>query len=122
MPRTLRIGDDGDLDLTGGRAHWVTGPSAVAQNIRTRLRAFVGEWFLGLQRYGVRYWEDVLVHHPNGYALERAFADVILATPDVTGLDALDLDVPADGTRRLIVSGTARTATGPIDFRDVLEP
>lgn len=121
MPRTLRINDDGDLDLSGGRAHMLTGPEAVAQNIRTRLRTFRGEWFMGLQRYGVPYYEDVLVHHPNAYALEKAFADVVLGTPDVVALEKLDLELPEDGTRELRVYITARTAETTITFTEVLE-
>lgn len=117
--RTARVNDDGDLDLTGGRATLIENDQATAQLIRSYLRTFRGEWYLKRLTLGVPYWEDVLVHAPNGALLESIFAKAILERPGVRGLDQLDLDLGDD--RTLLVEYTANTKTGTISRSVPLE-
>jgi len=62
--RDILLDEDGDLDLTRGGS-WAADEDAIAQEIRVRLRTFLGEYFLdtlgrGLpyERWATSKWSD----------------------------------------------------------------
>lgn len=117
---TVLVNDDGDLDLTGGRATLILDDPATAQIIRSYLRTVLGEWFLRLKTLGVPYWEDILVHAPSASLVEGIFAKAILERPRVVGLTTLDLELLVDPARTLKLDYVATTQTGTISRSEVL--
>ena len=76
----------------------------MAQDLRTRLNMFRGEWFLDLQE-GVPYFENIIgVKDPDKNQIKSIFRDAILATDYVTSVTSLDL----------VIDGSTRSAT--LDF------
>lgn len=86
-------------------------PNAVAQAIQTRLRLWLGEWFID-QTDGTPYVQAVLGKHTQdgaAYALRAR----ILETPGVTGLTEFELRVSTD-QRTAFVDAHVQTAYGPV--------
>jgi hypothetical protein len=96
MP-VYRVIPTGDLALTGDPSPYAVGIATLAQGgqlvviegleqirqrIATRLKFFVGEWFLDL-RQGVPYYRDVFVSNPNLALIRSLFRRVVLRTPGV---------------------------------------
>jgi hypothetical protein len=112
MARTVRLTSTGDLDVTNGRAHMISGGEATTQLLQNRLLSIYGEWFYGRRR-GVRYFEDVLGFYPEGSLLEAIFVDVVRGTTGITGLNKLELDLDPL-TRELLVDVDANSGQGNI--------
>jgi hypothetical protein len=95
---------DGQLELFGDPTIPEDFRAAVAQDLRTRLNMFRGEWFLDLQE-GVPYFENIIgVKDPDKNQIKSIFRDAILATDYVTSVTSLDL----------VIDGSTRSAT--LDF------
>ena len=73
----------------------------VVQRLKTRLRFFLGEWFLDLT-VGTPYLQRILVKAPNLGYIRGALRERILGTEGVARLDRLDLRFDRV-TRRLSV-------------------
>lgn len=101
----------GDLDVSTGRVQLIEGHDAIVQILARRLRTILGEWFTGRKTVGVPYYEDVLVRGPSALILQQRFAAAILGSPGVDGLARLDLDMPENKPRTLVVDFEA-TAGG----------
>jgi len=107
----IEIGNSGDLVL-------VTGLDAIAQDLRTRILFFKGEWALDT-RLGVPYFEEILKKAPDLNVVRAIYNDVITSTEGVFSVNNLDLEY--DGiTRRLSVSFSCQTIEGPLTFEDEL--
>ena len=81
----------------GGSLVVIEGLEQIRQRIASRLKLFVGEWFLDL-REGVPYYRDVLVKNPNLPLVRSLFRRVILDTPGV--LSVAKIDIVVDFTTR----------------------
>lgn len=106
----IKLGTDGDLDLSGSELTLVEDAEAIAQEIRIGLKLFQGEWFLD-QRVGMPYIQQILVKNPNLDVLQNLFVQAIESVPGVATVDdcALTLD---NETRTLLVTFTATTDDG----------
>lgn len=102
----------GDIDVSTGDLLLTSGTEAIAQNLRIRLRMFLGEWFLDT-RQGIPYFRNILIKNPRTNVVRSIFRQAILTTPGVTGLDKLVLDFD-NSLRQLDVSFDAVTDTGEI--------
>jgi hypothetical protein len=80
--------DDILVDPQGKMRLTRTVEEEVRQLLRTRLRRFLGEWFLDT-RLGVAYFRDVLVHAPNLSVIRALFSKEISETPGVANLKEL---------------------------------
>ncbi len=99
----LDFGDGSDLQLS-------TGIPAVVQALRERLKTFAGEWFLDLD-HGVDYYGALLGQKFDPVVAQGAFRPVILATPNVVELLALNVAFDVT-TRTLSIEFSVRTAFG----------
>lgn len=82
----------GDLKLTTGQITLTPDlKTAVAQSVVTRLRMFLGEWFMDT-REGMPWIEVVLVKAPSLPRILAVFRAVILETPGVSAIQRLSLD------------------------------
>jgi len=115
----IKLDDSGDLVIgTDGDLVLVTGIDAIAQDLKTRLLFFKGEWDLDT-RLGVPYFEEILKKAPDLNVVRSIYNDVITSTEGVLFVD--DLTLEYDGpTRRLSVSFSCQTTEGPLTFEDEL--
>lgn len=86
-----RVIPAGDVDLVSGRPVILQGPEAVRQKIATRLKFFLGEWFLNL-REGLPYFRVVLVRRPDITLIRTLYRRAILSVQEVASLTSLDVD------------------------------
>ncbi|MBD8680291.1 hypothetical protein [Pseudomonas sp. CFBP 13719] len=105
-----RLDEDGDLAM--GQVKLLTGYAAaeVAQNVVTRLKFFLGEWFLDTSD-GTDWFGSVLGKGSAMASRESVIRRRILLTPGCAGMTAFA--VTADiATRELTVSATIVSQSG----------
>ncbi|CAB3744729.1 MULTISPECIES: hypothetical protein [Achromobacter] len=114
MALDLALSADHDLDLDLlGRTSFVDGAERIAQQIKTTLLTFLGEWFLDTT-FGVPYFDDVLVKSPNRASIEAIFRARIRAVPDVARVRGLELQIERQ-LRVLRVTYDVDTAAGRLE-------
>lgn len=116
--RVRRLDDAGDMTFGQGSANFLIDSSAcVAQNIKTRLELWTGEWFLD-DREGMP-WSTEVLGSGTKPIYDLAIKTRILETPGVTEIDDYTSQRGAD--RRLVVSGSVVTqfSADPIPFGPV---
>lgn len=113
----LKLDNDHDLTLTasGDDLVLVDGVEAIRQDIDTRLRTFLAEWFLDL-RVGMPYFQKVLGQKPRLPILQSLFVRAVVETPGVLA-PLNDFEIDFDGaTRRLSVSFRCDTVEGELTY------
>jgi hypothetical protein len=103
----------GDKLIQGGNWVMVRGLPSIAQDLRTSLQLFAGEWFLD-QSIGLPWFQSILVKNPNVRFVRSIFADAIQARPGVVGLANLQLDFDR-ATRVLRVTFSVQTDAGLLE-------
>jgi hypothetical protein len=84
-------------------------PETVAQAVLTRLRLWVGEWFVD-QTEGTPYQQAVLGMHTQ-QLVEPAMRQRILGTEGVIGIESFSYSVNAD-TRQASINAVVNTTYG----------
>jgi hypothetical protein len=79
---TRALDSNGDWTFGSGINNYLTGNAEIAQNIQTRLQAFLGDCFFDMGS-GIDWFN--LLGGKNQLALQLAVAAVILNTTNVTG-------------------------------------
>ncbi len=103
-----------DWDFSTGDLVLLTGSAAVAQQLKIRLRMFLGEWFLDT-RTGMPYFQSILVKNPNFAAIKSIFREAIVTTPGVS--DVGDITLTLDSSRQANVAFQALADDGTVlDF------
>ena len=92
-------------------------PEAVAQAILTRLKLWLGEWFID-QTEGTPYAQAVLGKHTQT-SVAHALRSRILGTPNVTELTNFELHTDVN-QRATSVSAQVQTAYGPVAIVETL--
>jgi hypothetical protein len=103
-------GQTGDLDLTGHRLNLITGEAAIEQNLRIRLRFFLGEHFLDL-RQGMPFFSEILIKNPNMLLVRSIFRQAILDTAGISAVTSLTASINSS-TRTLSLNFAATMDTG----------
>jgi hypothetical protein len=106
---TLKLDANGDVDVSGGTLHFLTGAAAVAQSVQSRLRYVKGECYRD-EAIGTDWW-SVIGEKPNPAAVRDMVRRTILGTPGVGSLVSLDLTLDA-ATRQLTGTFKAKTDDG----------
>jgi hypothetical protein len=103
---------DADGDLALGKEEFLTGYSAeeVAQNVVTRLKFFLGEWFLNTAD-GTDWFGSVLGKGSALASRESVIRRRILLTPGCAGMTAFSVTSDAL-TRELTVSASIVSTSG----------
>ncbi|KKM27022.1 hypothetical protein LCGC14_1578880 [marine sediment metagenome] len=116
----IAIDNFNDIAIVNGDLRIVTGPDAIAQSLRIRLRFFLGEWFLDT-RIGIPYYQAILLKNPNLVATRGIFGQVIRTSPGVISVGDLTLDLNA-AKRRLVLTFSALLdgSDTPVDFSEEL--
>jgi hypothetical protein len=107
-----------DLALLDGDLVLADGLDAIAQDLRSRLRLFQGEWILDTAA-GVPYYQDILKKNPNPQIVAGVLQNAILNTPGVLELLKFDLDF-VTATRSLKIDFEVRAREGVINFSEIL--
>lgn len=96
-------------ELKTSGVQFLEGDDAVAQNIRYRLRLFLGEYFLDVTE-GTPWYQSILGKAPQDVA-EVNLKQRIVSTPGVRGIERFTFSTDRD-QRSITVNLTARTDTG----------
>ena len=99
---------DYDFRIIGGRLQRVTGADAVAQRLRVRLHAYLGEWFLD-RRFGLPWYDGEMLGASNSRLISPLIRREILKDPEVEAV--LSFAVSQIG-RQLSIQATVRTTRG----------
>lgn len=105
---------DANRDMTfgqGGQNFLINSPAAVAQAVDTKLRLWMGEWFLDLTE-GTPYPSDVLGSN-TAATRDSAIRDRILSTPGVSGIVSFSSELVG---RAWSVSAVLNTIYGQTPF------
>ncbi len=108
----LRLLGGNELDLSGGRLNFVSGPDETRQAIQTALSLVKGEWFLDTDA-GVPLFERILVKGPNLALVKSVIRKTVLAVPRVTGVPVLEVTFNR-AARSLAVQFTATSDAGTV--------
>lgn len=114
---TVRLTADGDLDVTDGRAHLLSGAPAVAQIMRGRFLAVRGE-FVCDRTAGIELWEEILVSNPDLPIIHAIYARHAARTPGIATVNAVDLDFVG---RTLHIEISAASIYGPVVLSELKE-
>lgn len=110
----LKLTADGDLDITNGELSFVRGRDAIAQDIKMALSTWLGESIYDTTA-GVPYLQIIFKEKsPNVDAIRLILKQIAERRPGVLGVQ-LEPDYDRQ-TRKLTVTGTARTIDGEVDF------
>jgi len=114
MSMTYQLTNVGDVKFENGNFVPVVGVSALIDRIATRLRTFLGEWFLNTE-IGVPYYQNILGQkNPNFGVLYAIFAKEIRDTVGVISLRRLSLDYEA-GDRQLSITFSVQAEDGILE-------
>ena len=91
-----------------------SGIDDIAQDVQTRLKTFLGEWYLDT-RIGVPYYSRILGQKPQIGLIKGVFRDTIMTTPGIIRITQLDLTYEG-ATRGVIVRFKADTTAGPLNY------
>lgn len=101
----------GDIALRSGRAGLLlaTAGDKIVQNIKQRLKVFLGEWFLDLSK-GIPYYRDFLGRRGSSTSVFRSvIRDQVAATAGVIQVLAVEANLDRQ-TRKLTIAWRAQIA------------
>jgi len=110
------IGDD--IYIQARDLQLVSGLDALAQRLLVRLRTFKGEWYVD-GRWGVPFYQGVLLKGALKSKLESIFRKAILDTPGVKSLTKFALDYDTQ-TRELSIEFEAQADEGTVAVSETL--
>jgi len=96
----IAIGEDGDISIT----------TSIRQAARIRLQWFLAEWRFA-PRFGIPYFEEVLVKNPNQELVRRIIRDELIAINGIRDVVNLTLTID-NATRRGLLRFTMVTDIG----------
>lgn len=85
--RVAGIDSTGDWQFGRGKASYKTNSDAIAQNVVTRLRSFVNDWFLDIT-FGID-WVELLGEKSGSDQIKRAVEKMVLQTIGVKSISKL---------------------------------
>lgn len=110
MRVTLAIDPDTNDVFFGvdGALAIVTGPEAVGQHVRARLKTFQGEWFLDSE-VGVPWLDEIFAREYNAALAEAVTKATILDTDGVIGIETFSVGFDRQTRGLLLRQITVRT-------------
>lgn len=114
----ILLDSSGDWAVASGKLQLATKQDEIAQIVSTRLRTFLGEWFLDV-RLGVPWFSKILKKNPNPAEIEAILAQTIVESPGIVTLTDFQLTLD-NVTRKLRVTFQAKSIAGIINFTEVI--
>jgi hypothetical protein len=108
-PRDILLTDDGDIYIAGGDIWFVGGIDAIAQECKTALQLFTGEYLLDATA-GVP-WLTLLDRGTTNAQLDAAVRQCLRTVPDVATVDNVTITRDT-ATRRATIGATVTTDAG----------
>ena len=102
-----------DIFVKNGSFATVEEGAQTVQHLRTRLRFYLGEWFLDLEA-GVPYFQQILKKPFDIAKVETLLKSEILNTPDIEKLTRFESSFNGE-TRKLTINFDAETSYGIIE-------
>ena len=115
---TYALDSGNDLLIRNGDFATVDEGAQVAQDVRSRLLFYRGEWFLDLN-VGVPWFQEVFEKPFNAGLAETIIKNAIIETPGVQNLTRFSMTDPDAQLRRVTVSFSAVTDFGVIDNEEI---
>jgi len=103
-------GQQPDLTVRGDNLILAEGEEAIDQNLRLRLKFFLGEFFLD-ERQGIPFYREVFIKNPNLRLLRNIFSEAIVTTEGIDSVDNISLAID-NASRTLNLSFIATMNTG----------
>lgn len=116
--RYRKLSASGDYTLGGQAAFYVNTPEAVAQAVSTRLRLWLGEWFVDTTD-GMPWLTDVLGKRFQGRNPDAVIKERILGTQGVLEIASYSSDFNGE-TRKLSVTASINTIYGAATISETL--
>lgn len=119
--RSRRLSDTGDYTFGQGEANFlIDSVECVAQNVRTRMKLWVGEWFLDVSE-GTPWTTEILSAYLYNTKplLDMAIRTRVLRTPGVVSIPEYQSSVDPT-TRRLTVTMRINTTFGEASVQEVV--
>lgn len=112
------INGDNDIYISNGSFATVDGRNEVAQLTTTRLRSFLGEWFLNTST-GVNYYGIVFATPIDLAAIDNEFRSIIINTTGVNELTSYSSTVDS-AARLLKIEFTATSIYGQVSVSETI--
>jgi len=113
MAISRALNSNNDIFVLNGRFAVVSEGAETVQHLRTRLRFFLGEWFLDITE-GVPYFQQILKKPFDIAKVETLLKSEILNTPNIKNLTRFESSFNGD-TRKLTINFDAETTFGLIE-------
>jgi len=107
------LNGNNDIFIKDGSFATVSEGAHAVQHLRTRLRFFLGEWFLDLT-VGVPYLQQILKKPFDMAKVEALIKSEILNTPDIEKLTRFESSFNGE-TRKLTINVDAETSYGLVE-------
>ncbi len=119
--KDLALTKDGDLEIETFDLQIVEGRDQVAQRLKTRLKTWLGEWFLDTD-WGVPYLESILVKNPDFTRVNAVLTQQILLDAEITEIVQGSLATSFDNKlRKFSYSARVMSVFGTFPVSDNLE-
>lgn len=112
----FKLDKNDDMAVENGSWVMIEGDEEIEQNLKQRLRYFLGEWFLD-QRNGIPYFEQILIKNFNPNIVDAIFKNTVLATPGIIELTSFLIDFDSK-LRKMSLSFKARTIKGILTIKN----
>lgn len=89
--KTIKLTEEGDLDLSNFRSSFVTKIDFVAQKIRCKLNMMKGEWYLDRDA-GIPYLTEILGKNKSDVRLQEIFVMALAEIPEITKIKSFDIE------------------------------
>lgn len=117
--RTLKIDDlTKDLAIEDNNFVLISGVDRAKQNLLTRLRTYLGEWFLNIN-IGIPYYQDVFRKGVPVSQITGVFKEAIVTTPGVDELVKFDADY-TNNNRNLSINFEAKYGEETISIEETI--
>lgn len=104
----------GDILVENNKGSLTTGVQATKQRLTSKLRFFLGEWFLD-KTEGVPYIQQILIKNPNPVIVDAVLKREIITDPAVIKLTKFQIDVNTSA-RNVQLDFSALTKDGPVNL------
>jgi hypothetical protein len=113
------LDSNNDIIVENGSFKLVENGEQVAQNVKTRLQLYLGEWFLDITE-GTPWFQQIFIRPTNLTNIESILKTRITNTPEVLRLNSFSMDYEGGSSRNLSVSFSAETIYGTLDVNEVI--
>jgi len=103
-----------DLSLdSGNNLALIEFPESVAQAIETRLRTFLGEWFLD-EELGIPFFGEVLVKTNDKSKIDAIFLNEILKIEDVEKIEQFESEIDRETREYNVTTLSVKVSSGEV--------